>query len=116
MEDEADTRRRKGAPRTFAANPALFPCQLSEPTAAASKAAVKAAVAAWGEYQLNLLEAEDRLSVACEKGTTSDPVILGLRQAYQVGEAGAGQVAMCLAGLSAARCRSASPGLCCERQ
>ncbi|KAJ9529991.1 hypothetical protein QJQ45_023225, partial [Haematococcus lacustris] len=43
-----------------------------------------AAAASWGERQLSLLEAEDRLSVACEKGVSSDPVILALREAFQL--------------------------------
>jgi hypothetical protein len=44
------------------------------------------AVSAWGSRQLAVLEAEDRLSVACEKGLTEDPVLLSLRQAFQVGQ------------------------------
>lgn len=34
--------------------------------------------------KLTLLDAEDRLSVVCEKGVTEDPVILAMRGAYQV--------------------------------
>ena len=41
----------------------------------------------WGVRQLTLLEAEDRLSVVTEKGVTQDPVILALREVYQVSEA-----------------------------
>lgn len=40
-------------------------------------------MAAWGVCTLSALDAEDRLSVACEKGVTSDEVILALRGAYQ---------------------------------
>lgn len=69
---------------SFAADPAIFPCQLSAATLAAGKAASKAAAAAWGERSLPLLEAEDRLSVACEKGSTDDEVLLKLRAVYQV--------------------------------
>lgn len=58
--------------------------QLSESTIAAAKSAVKAASALWGAQSLSLLEAEDRLSVACEKGDTSDEVLLQLRRAFQV--------------------------------
>lgn len=58
--------------------------QLSESTVSAAKSAVKAATALWGGQALPLLEAEDRLSVACEKGDTQDEVLLQLRQAYQV--------------------------------
>ena len=46
--------------------------------------AVKAAVAGWGQQKLTPLEAEDRLSVACEKGFSEDPVTLQLREAFQV--------------------------------
>jgi preprotein translocase subunit SecA len=42
------------------------------------------AVSAWGSRQLAVLEAEDRLSYACEKGVTEDPVLLALREAFQV--------------------------------
>ena len=45
--------------------------------------AVAAAKSAWGERALQDLEAEDRLSVACEKAPTSDPVIGKLRAAFQ---------------------------------
>jgi hypothetical protein len=61
--------------------------QLREATLAAARAAVKAAEAAWGSRALGLLDAEDRLSVACEKGATADAVLLQLRSAYQVGGA-----------------------------
>jgi hypothetical protein len=52
---------------------------------ALAKKSVKMAVAAWGQRQLSALDAEDRLSVACEKGVAEDEVTLALRQAYQVG-------------------------------
>jgi len=58
--------------------------QLSEGTLSAARSAVKAASALWGSQSLPLLEAEDRLSVACEKGDTADEVLLQLRRAYQV--------------------------------
>ena len=45
--------------------------------------AVAAAKAAWGERALQDLEAEDRLSIACEKAPSSDPVISKLRAAFQ---------------------------------
>ncbi|EFJ50912.1 hypothetical protein VOLCADRAFT_57571 [Volvox carteri f. nagariensis] len=69
--------------RTWAANPALFPCTLSERTQSLAESAVAAAVAAWGCRQLSELEAEDRLSVACEKGFTEDVQLLKLRDAFQ---------------------------------
>ncbi len=46
--------------------------------------AVKAAKKQWGERQLEELEAEERLSVVCERGPVSDPVISQLREAFQV--------------------------------
>ena len=54
--------------RTFAADPAIFPCELSAATLEAGKAAVKAAVASWGERSLPLLEAEDRWGLTGLKG------------------------------------------------
>jgi hypothetical protein len=80
----AKTRSGRSNVRSFAADPSIFPCQLSDGTLAAARAAVKAAAASWGERSLELLEAEDRLSVACEKGTTEDQVLLKLRAVYQV--------------------------------
>lgn len=84
--DNAYSRTRTGRANvmSFAVDPAIFPCQLSEGTTSAAKSAVKAAAAAWGERSLALLDAEDRLSVACEKGSTDDEVLLRLRAAYQV--------------------------------
>lgn len=38
--------------------------------------AVKAAVAGWGQRQVDELEAEERLAFACEKAPTEDPVLL----------------------------------------
>ncbi|GAX74750.1 hypothetical protein CEUSTIGMA_g2197.t1 [Chlamydomonas eustigma] len=69
--------------RSWAANPELFPCQLSDATLALANKAVQAAVASWGERKLEVLDAEDRLSVACEKGFTEDSATLLLRQAFQ---------------------------------
>lgn len=79
----AKTRTGRANVMSFAADPAIFPCQLSEATMFAAKSAVKAAAAAWGERSLALLDAEDRLSVACEKGATDDQVLLKLRAVYQ---------------------------------
>lgn len=84
----AKTRAGRANVASFAADPAIFPCQLSHETLAAGKAAAKAAAAAWGERSLALLDAEDRLSVACEKGATDDDVLLRLRAVYQVCEGG----------------------------
>ncbi len=76
--------------RSWAVSSSLFPCELSEATQAKAKKAVESAVAAWGVRQLSELEAEDRLSVACEKGFTADQQLLQLREAFQVGVAGRG--------------------------
>ncbi|KAI8466746.1 MAG: chloroplast-associated SecA protein [Monoraphidium minutum] len=73
----------KAKARSFAVDPTLFPCELSEATLAKARAAIKAAKAAWGASSLALLDAEDRLSVACEKGASDDAVTLQLRGAYQ---------------------------------
>lgn len=72
------------APHPNPVCPKPQPTQLSESTLAAARSAVKAATALWGSQTLPLLEAEDRLSVACEKGDTADEVLLQLRGAYQV--------------------------------
>ncbi|CAI5531792.1 unnamed protein product [Closterium sp. Naga37s-1] len=69
--------------KTWAVNPELYPCQLSDATSALLTTAVEAAVASWGPNSLPALEAEDRLAFACEKGPTSDPVIAALRTAFQ---------------------------------
>uniref|UniRef100_A0A7S0R9H9 Protein translocase subunit SecA n=1 Tax=Chlamydomonas leiostraca TaxID=1034604 RepID=A0A7S0R9H9_9CHLO len=84
-EGNAFAKTRDGKPhlRTWAANPDLFPCDLSAATLESAKKAVAAAVASWGVRQLQPLDAEDRLSVACEKGLSEDPVVLALRAAFQ---------------------------------
>ncbi|CAI7745602.1 unnamed protein product [Closterium sp. NIES-53] len=69
--------------KTWAVNPELYPCQLSDATSVLLTSAVEAAVASWGANSLPALEAEDRLAFACEKGPTSDPVIAALRAAFQ---------------------------------
>ena len=46
--------------------------------------AVAAAKEAWGQRQLKELDAEERLSMACEKAPTSDPATSKLRAAFQV--------------------------------
>jgi hypothetical protein len=45
----------------------LFPCELSKECVTLAEEAVEAAVKAWGEKSLAELEAEDRLSYACER-------------------------------------------------
>lgn len=68
--------------KSWAVNPALFPCQLTPEASKLADEAVAAAVGAWGERQLEELEAEERLAFACEKAPTSDPVSLALRAAF----------------------------------
>jgi preprotein translocase subunit SecA len=75
-----------GVKKTWAINPALYPCQLSESSLKVIDEATAAAVGAWGERQLDELEAEERLAIACEKGPTSDPVVAALRKAFTVVE------------------------------
>ena len=60
----------------------LYPCDISQDAKAALTAAVEKAVSAWGERTLDLLEAEDRLSFACEKGPTDDEAFLAIRSAF----------------------------------
>uniref|UniRef100_A0A7I4C591 chloroplast protein-transporting ATPase n=1 Tax=Physcomitrium patens TaxID=3218 RepID=A0A7I4C591_PHYPA len=67
--------------KTWKVNPSLFPCELSNDCATLAEEAVEAAVNAWGEKALPELEAEDRLSYACERGPTEDPVVAQLRKA-----------------------------------
>lgn len=69
--------------KTWKVNPALFPCELPPVKVALAEAAVEAAVKEWGARSLTELEAEDRLSYACEKGPTEDPVVARLREAFQ---------------------------------
>jgi preprotein translocase subunit SecA len=66
----------------YAVDPKLYPCALSEETERLITSAVSSAIKAWGERKLPLLEAEDRLSVACERGAADDPATLALRAAY----------------------------------
>ena len=46
--------------------------------------AVQAAKQAWGAQRLEELDAEEKLSFACEKATTDDRITLQLRAAYKV--------------------------------
>ena len=77
-------------PRVNCEAAAAWPQQLTWPPRGLQeqKATIKAAVAtateAWGERQLAPLEAEDRLSVACEKAPTDDPVLSELRAAFKM--------------------------------
>jgi preprotein translocase subunit SecA len=66
----------------YAVDPKLYPCSLSEETERLITKAVSSATGAWGERSLPLLEAEDKLSVACERGAADDPATLALRAAF----------------------------------
>ena len=69
--------------RSWAADPAVFPCDLSTDILAAAAAACDAAALGWGGKTLTELTAEERLVVATEKGPTEDPIILGLRAVFE---------------------------------
>ena len=71
----------------WSVNPALYPVQLDAGTAKLVDAAVARCVKAWGDKALPALEAEDRLSVACEKGPLEDETLLALRVAFQAVDA-----------------------------
>tara|TARA_X000000368_G_scaffold410600_1_gene394316 strand:- start:638 stop:2023 length:1386 start_codon:yes stop_codon:yes gene_type:complete len=60
----------------------LYPCDISTEASTALSNAVEKAIASWGERSLDVLEAEDRLSFACEKGPTEDEGFLAIRDAF----------------------------------
>lgn len=53
----------------FQVSESLFPCALSQETAKVVEEAVQLAASSWGRRSLPELEAEERLSYACEKVT-----------------------------------------------
>lgn len=63
-------------------SPDLYPCELSDSSSSTLESAVAFAAETWGEQSLPALEAEDRLSIACEKAPSSDPVTIKLREAF----------------------------------
>ncbi|WVY96528.1 hypothetical protein V8G54_028679 [Vigna mungo] len=63
-------------------NEKLFPCQLSDKNVNLTEKVVQLAVETWGKRSLTELEAEERLSYACEKGPAQDEVIAKLRNAF----------------------------------
>lgn len=84
-EDGSDsTSIRKVTMESWKASEELFPAELSSETMELMRKAVDSAVETWGASSLNPLEAEDRLSIACEKAPTDDVVIQTLRAAFQV--------------------------------
>ncbi|EFJ08380.1 hypothetical protein SELMODRAFT_160951 [Selaginella moellendorffii] len=84
-DDEIAFQKKKKIPtrKSWMANENLFPCKLSENSSSLAEAAVQAAVESWGKKSLSELEAENRLSYACEKGPTEDAVVAKLRNAFQ---------------------------------
>ncbi|KAK7392181.1 hypothetical protein VNO78_20611 [Psophocarpus tetragonolobus] len=68
--------------KTWKVNEKLFPCQLSNKNVDLAGKAVQLAVETWGKRSLTELEAEERLSYACEKGPAQDEVIAKLRNAF----------------------------------
>lgn len=85
-DDEIPFQRGRKLPprRTWKVDPILFPCELSKESSSLVTDAVETAVDAWGQKSMTELEAEDRLSYACEKGPTEDVVISKLRLAFEV--------------------------------
>ncbi|KAH9313109.1 hypothetical protein KI387_028144, partial [Taxus chinensis] len=69
--------------KNWKVNENLFPCELSPDNISLVENAVQMAVRTWGKRSLTELEAEDRLSYACEKGPTQDEVIAKLRSVFQ---------------------------------
>ncbi len=68
--------------KTWKASPDIFPTDLSKELESDLKAAVDAAVKAYGEQSLPELDAEEKIAVAAEKAPTEDPVIQQLREVY----------------------------------
>ncbi|XP_059077428.1 protein translocase subunit SecA, chloroplastic isoform X2 [Cryptomeria japonica] len=69
--------------KNWKVNKNLFPCELSPDNMSLAENAVQMAVRTWGKRSLTELEAEDRLSYACEKGPTQDEVIANLRSVFE---------------------------------
>jgi preprotein translocase subunit SecA len=65
----------------------LYPCELSSEAEKLLSDAVDAASSAWGERSVDALEAEERLSFACEKAPTEDGAALAIRAAFNAIEA-----------------------------
>jgi preprotein translocase subunit SecA len=70
--------------KTWKVSADLFPVPISKEAERLLKEAVDVAVQQYGERSLPELEAEDRLATASEKAPSSDPVILKLREAYNL--------------------------------
>ncbi|MBD1852675.1 preprotein translocase subunit SecA [Leptolyngbya sp. FACHB-711] len=70
--------------KTWKASPQIYPTVLSKEVEKALKEAVDFAVQQYGERSLPELQAEDIVAVASEKAPTEDPVILRLRDVYNL--------------------------------
>ncbi|MBW4466364.1 MAG: preprotein translocase subunit SecA [Pegethrix bostrychoides GSE-TBD4-15B] len=70
--------------KTWKASPQIFPVELSKTTQQVLREAVDFAVQQYGMQSLSELAAEDRIATAAEKAPTDDPVILRLRQVYNL--------------------------------
>lgn len=73
-----------GKVKTWKASPQIFPTELSKDAEKKLKESVDLAVQQYGERSLPELEAEDRIATASEKAPVSDPVILKLREVYNL--------------------------------
>jgi preprotein translocase subunit SecA len=70
--------------KTWKASPQIYPTTLSKDVENRLKEAVDFAVQQYGERSLPELKAEDIVAVASEKAPTDDPVILRLREVYNL--------------------------------
>ena len=70
--------------KTWKASPQIFPTQLSAETETMLKEAVDFAVKQYGERSLPELQAEDIVATAAEKAPSENPVILKLREIYNL--------------------------------
>lgn len=68
--------------KTWKVSESLFPCPLSQENTKLVEEAVQMATSSWGRRSLAELEAEERLSYACEKGPAQDEVIAKLRHSF----------------------------------
>ncbi|KAK3445778.1 hypothetical protein EUGRSUZ_A01004 [Eucalyptus grandis] len=69
--------------KTWKVNVDIFPCELSSRNTQLAEEVVQLAMNTWGQRSLTELEAEERLSYACEKGPAQDEVIAKLRSAFR---------------------------------
>jgi preprotein translocase subunit SecA len=77
----------KSGGNKWAVKEGLYPCELSAETAKMLGEAVDTACSVWGDRSLEALDAEERLSFACEKGPSEDEAILALRKVFNAIEA-----------------------------